>query len=1131
MTWEAFFKNSCRNIGMGCAWTVTLLSAFFVVCWQVGLYSFLTLPFFDWPLPYSTSICLLLSGLGFLNIIYPTRLPLYRGLAVLIVFLSGIRLVEIVFQIDLGLSAILIKTLIRSPQEFSYMQFVGACNLLLISTALALWPWKKRTQGKSFLVFSIAFIVIFVAAEAVIIHVLPLQPSYLTQQIPIHFLAAAIQTMISIGLICWGMYVDSIQNIEVSRKVPIIIFGGVLFFHVFLVLGILQGNKIVAEEGVHSKAEMVKTISLTKLEELSHILYRISRRIEASQHFDASWLMPDIKYIMLDERLIQRIGWTDADFSIQQSFSQNEKSTTSNSMASHLRKNFSDSLDNQTVMADFSPENHHLGLYNPLYWGGQFQGVVFFDVNLSLLFYEAMCTADLEGYSVSIFYDHSEIYTNAPKALQSVSSRTYESSLVFANVEFLFHFAPTEQFLVTRLGNVLCIVISVMGGVGSVLTASIMYLLLEIRKKTIHEEKIRKQLQASESFMRAMNEAGTVLEATQNILGILHKEYGWQLFLYWQWNKKKKVMELIQYVEIPDHSFPTFEKASRELTTSEFALFLSSFKDRRVAWFKDFAQETLPRSSAAKKDEIKGTFILPVYERNELTGVLELFQTDPLLAKPEGEWLIFMNNMGSEFSLFVERRRIEAIQKELTAIVTASVDPIYTLDCDLRIQRWNLAAERLYGWTEEEIQGKSVSELYPFDRMQEGDVLRRICLEKKVVEHFETQHLCKDKTLVWVDVAYSIIFNENGDLVSIAVITQDIRKQKEVLLALQRSEEKLRSFVEMTNTWIWEMDLSLKYTYSNSVTKAILGYDPDQVLGKEMTSLSFNKEKISEEMEKCLHGQKGWNQRIWQVLHKSGSSIYLESNGEPIFNEKGVLSGFRGADRDVTERMTIERSKNEFISMVSHELRTPLTSIMGALGLLRVKEGVSIEIKELIVLAARNAERLSSIINDILDIEKVELGKLRLALKPIVLIQAVREAVELSKPLAASYRITLIEEVVLPSVQIFADYDRLVQVILNLFSNAIKFSFSGGKVIVRMEILGEKVRVSVVDQGRGIPIKAQEKIFGRFVQAEGGDARIKGTGLGLNISRSIVKQMGGEIGFISSLNIGSTFYFEFPIIK
>ena len=233
------------------------------------------------------------------------------------------------------------------------------------------------------------------------------------------------------------------------------------------------------------------------------------------------------------------------------------------------------------------------------------------------------------------------------------------------------------------------------------------------------------------------------------------------------------------------------------------------------------------------------------------------------------------------------------------------------------------------------------------------------------------------------------------------------------------------------------------------------------------------------------------------------------------------------------EWRVIERLKNEFISTVSHELRTPLTSIRGSLGL--VEAGVAGALPEqaldLVRIAKNNTERLIRLINDILDLEKMEAGKLELVLRDVDAASLVALSVEGIEGMAREAGVTLSVEAHGGGL-VHADGDRLVQVLTNLVSNAIKFSPSGGRVRVRLDRPGPgRVRVSVTDSGDGIPEALRGKLFEKFSQLDGSDRRAKGgTGLGLAISKAIVEQHQGAIGVDSTVGAGSTFWFELPLV-
>lgn len=236
--------------------------------------------------------------------------------------------------------------------------------------------------------------------------------------------------------------------------------------------------------------------------------------------------------------------------------------------------------------------------------------------------------------------------------------------------------------------------------------------------------------------------------------------------------------------------------------------------------------------------------------------------------------------------------------------------------------------------------------------------------------------------------------------------------------------------------------------------------------------------------------------------------------------------------QDITERKEIDQMKNEFISTVSHELRTPLTSIRGSLGLIMggAMGAVPQKIRALLEIACNNSERLVRLINDILDTEKIESGKMIFHYNRSDLGKLIEQAVDANKSYADKYNVSYQITKLLPNVQVVMDSDRIRQVVDNLLSNAAKFSKSGGVISVFMEKREKNIRVSIADTGTGIPQEFQGKIFAKFYQADSSDNREKGgTGLGLSICKSIVEAHKGTIGFNSKQNIGTTFYFDLPM--
>lgn len=228
------------------------------------------------------------------------------------------------------------------------------------------------------------------------------------------------------------------------------------------------------------------------------------------------------------------------------------------------------------------------------------------------------------------------------------------------------------------------------------------------------------------------------------------------------------------------------------------------------------------------------------------------------------------------------------------------------------------------------------------------------------------------------------------------------------------------------------------------------------------------------------------------------------------------------------------RVKSQFVSVVSHELRTPLTSIHGALGLLR--SGAFAKDPEkaagILEIASKNSERLAKLINDLLDLQKLEHGSMTYNFLPSDLGVMVQEAVEGMVTFAQPHQITVRFERPKKPIVALADHDRMMQVLDNLLSNAVKFSHPGSTVIATLEENGRRARISVRDTGVGIPENAREKVFGRFTQVDSSDRRKHGgTGLGLNIAQEIAIAHNGSIDYVSKLGEGTTFFIDLPLIR
>lgn len=289
---------------------------------------------------------------------------------------------------------------------------------------------------------------------------------------------------------------------------------------------------------------------------------------------------------------------------------------------------------------------------------------------------------------------------------------------------------------------------------------------------------------------------------------------------------------------------------------------------------------------------------------------------------------------------------------------------------------------------------------------------------------------------------------------------------------------------------------------------------------------------VNDSVQNDLRNQRGF--RIeYRILHADGQYRWVQELGRGVFQQDGSLLYLDGFIWDVTDRKRLEQMKDEFISTVSHELRTPLTSISAALGLLQggALGPLQDNQRELIAIAHRNSHRLSLLINDLLDMEKLVAGKMSIQLQVQPLQPLIRDALEMNRAYGSERNIQLRLTRDIPAVNVAVDSQRLMQILSNLLSNAIKFSPAGATIDIDVTTIPHhQVRISVTDRGPGIPAAFRERIFQKFAQADSSDTRQKGgTGLGLAISRELAERMQGGIGFESEEGHGSCFYLDLPL--
>ena len=370
-----------------------------------------------------------------------------------------------------------------------------------------------------------------------------------------------------------------------------------------------------------------------------------------------------------------------------------------------------------------------------------------------------------------------------------------------------------------------------------------------------------------------------------------------------------------------------------------------------------------------------------------------------------------------------------------------------------------------------------------------------------------------------------------------SVLNQQLERQlvelEEARRQVEASGRKLALFAERAPIAVLELDPQGVVTQINHAAELLFGYAAAELVGatvKRIVRPEFHAE-FDSQWAALIASREPVAAVTIRNPRRDGQDLICEWAVTPLVNPEGTILSVIAQGQDVTQQLEAERMKKEFTSTLSHELRTPLTSIIGSLQLINsgVVGEVEKDVAELTMVAERNGQRLLDLINDILDIEKIESGKLTMSPEVFGVDELVREAMLLNKAFGERFKVRFQAHGDLAGGQVLADRKRLLQVMTNLLSNAAKFSPEDAAVDVEMSTDGWAIRVAVQDRGPGIPEAFHSRIFGRFAQADSTASRQKGgTGLGLAICKRLVELMQGHIGFDDRAGGGTSFWFELP---
>jgi PAS domain S-box-containing protein len=651
----------------------------------------------------------------------------------------------------------------------------------------------------------------------------------------------------------------------------------------------------------------------------------------------------------------------------------------------------------------------------------------------------------------------------------------------------------------------------------------------------VHERSLACQM----ALTKALSESTSLSQVFPHILQALGEGLEMAVINLWRLDRKRQLLFCKEGWHAKEREPSSFEEVSHK---SRFAwgegLPGRVWVSEEPVWIGDLAKDAnFPRYPFAADSGLVWGLAFPLFEQERFFGVIELFHHRSLQEGEDKMLIGLARQMGQQISAFIHRRRLEEERASLGAIVEGAEDGIIGETLEGVVTSWNLGAEKVLGYTAEEIVGTSSQRLYPMERLPELEMLLAHARKGEQVGHFETQRMRKDGTLVWVDVAASPVINLEKQPSGCCLILRDVTLRKQAERAKEEAEERFRAFVETTGEWIWEVDLKGVLTYSNPAVATLLGYVPEEVVGRERAAFlavedaaAFKSALLSAAAQK-----RPITSLIARCMHREGSERWLESSLSPLCDKEGRVVGFQGADRDVTERQEQDKARNAFISSVSHELRTPLASLQGVFGLLANLDAAffTSQGKSLLALGLRKCLLLAAIVQELFELERLETGRESLDVKPTKIATLLQEAVMRSQTSAQEAGVTI--ELHLQASEgalVRADPDRLLQVFNHLISNAIKFSPKGKVVAIQLAQVNSCVRVAVADQGVGIPPEFQKHLFEKFSSAKSyTPMEQRGAGLGLCFSKLVIDKLGGTLSVTSQLGAGTTFFVELPLVK